>query len=295
MAINPLTAGGSGITKTLMDAQDRAREKAFDIQFNNLQNQAIKKINEEVERISDPEGTQKKLDGLKASMADLEERKAKIQEYMQANSINRENLITMTETTSKAMTEMKLGDLDFDALSKDEAEEINRLVAKLKDQGGTILQLRMPNMWDGDAVMRTKAALETVQEYTAVAGPLDDEGTPDDEMSNDNRRLLDSLDTLMTAAGTAADVATNVTYAGTQMLMDINERLADVQQEAKEMTVVEAGEKEEEIQRVKVKWATWLRAIELSFDASNAHFKQVQQQLTNGPQTDPGSIVSILG
>ncbi len=268
------------------------RNVSFNIQFNNLQNTIIDRMNSEVEDIIDAEGDQRKLDALDNSIKDLERRYDELVTYSYINDNNKETLNSMSAAGILAEAVFSVGDLNLSDLSADEVTSYEEQRDNLSALSNRLVDLSHPSIVDPNSATLLRSKIDELLSLSAVEGTIDDAGTS--PATNDNRAIADLLDEISDIAGDASDVATTLKAVATSLTNKIASKIKETELEKTDITVTRAEEIEYEIQMLRTENANFLRSIELSYEASARQTDNLVEALNTQREAPLGSILSIF-
>jgi hypothetical protein len=286
-------SGKNPLAGLLTNVSRQANNIAFNLQFNNLQNTVISRLNKETEKLTDASGNQRELDELKKSYDKTADQRNSIVKFAFSNEANGDlhsDLSSAISSTISALNGSSDGDSDNVSASELAAYETARdEIVSISDR---LVELNHPDFIDGNNVTLLRAQIEELLEYTAVEGVVDeaDSGSP----TNDNRAIYDLLDDITLTNTAASSVSTTLETSAKYLTSKLDQNLSDFKSEITEINVVRAGEIEYEIQMLKSKNANFLRAIELSFDAQAQNTNGIIDALNTEREIPKGSILSIL-
>jgi len=287
--ITPLSQTLDGL---ITNSGKQARDVAFNIQFNNLQNTAIDRMNGEIEKIANVDGNQRELDSLRKTYNKFVADRESIYKFAQTNQANRDRLNELTTLATDTLAAFSLGDSDTDNLSASELAAYQDNLTKITALSDRLVELSHPKFADGNNVTRLRAMVSELQDLTPVEGTIDAEGT--DPATNDNFAISDKLRDLVSVSGGASDTSLILEYSANDSIYFIDDKLKSIKREMDNVSVIRAGEIEYKIQIIRSKYATFLRSIELTFDSGSQGITQLSDALSTTRKPDPGSVLSIL-
>lgn len=283
---------GQRLDGLLTNTNSQAREVAFNIQFSNLQNTAIERLNKEIEDAANVAGNQRELDALRKTYNKFVADRESIVNFAFVNQSNRDRLNELTTLATNTLSAFSLGDTDVENLSADEVSNYETNLADIVALADRMVELSHPDFVDGNNITRIRSLVSDLQGLTAVEGVIDDEGT--DPATNDNLAISEFLSEIATASGGASDTSSTLETSARKNISLIDGKLKSIDAEMDEISVFRAGEIEFEIQMLRTEYANFLRSIEIAFDFGKQGTNALVEALEGGAEPDPGSIVSIL-
>ena len=266
-----------------------ASRAAFEQRFNAIQNGFINRMNKEIDEISD-DGTVERLAALQERRDDLFEYLKKAEDYRFGLETNKGRLweisLDATDASSAAQA-----DGDTSSFSQAEADQLNETKANLVEKMRNLRFLYFPgDISDSTFVNLIRQDADSLESLTAVAGTVDAEGT--ESTTNDNRALIDLLDTLSTRASNLSDSTDTLIGGVNQLVIDGQTELFDLEADMTEISAVEIARKTEEIEALKARYGNLLRAISISFEVSST----IGDALVTGttPPPDRTSILNLF-
>lgn len=274
--------------KQLAKANQALQKAAFESRFDTIQRGLLTQLNKEIQKVQDDgsereiELLQKKRDNLFNRIDDLKQ----VQFDLQSNSYR------LLEVNEEAIAATEAANLDAnDNLSDDEAAALNaakdELIAKLSNLHtfGT-----ETGITDGFIANRFRAYSQTLEGLTATAGVIDPEGTT--PATNQNRELIDALNTL--AANAAIDAeSTSYIFAQTgRLIIDTQKSAYDKEADLAELTAARIAQKQEEIENLEIRYTNLIRSISLAFEVQSG----MTDTLLAGTEFKPekGSILNLF-
>lgn len=288
----PINTGPNPLATLLTDVNRQARGIAFNIQFNNLQNTVLDRINKETQEIANVEGNQRELDELNKVISKLVEHRKTVVAFAYTNESNDDRFEDIASKATSALAFFSLGDADVSNLSESEKSTYETNLASIVDVSDLLVELSHPDIIDGNNVTRLRSQIDALRELTPEVGAIDDEGT--DPATNDNLAIKELLSEIATSAGVAAESSATLQVLAAKTIQSIDLKLREADKDRLEVSVLRTGEIEYELQVMRSKYATLLRSIELSFETSAQATDALANALDIGKEPELGSILSIL-
>jgi len=262
----------------------------FELNFNRIQNSMLRRLNDQIDEIANDPAPIRAQKELARKMGSVQEQLPLITAYTTGNEHNGAKLETLTSELSSLRALFSRDDDDTN-LTAAEATDVNtardEIVTRLKD----LYIVSHPDVSDGNVIGRLRDGLSSFESLTATDGIIDAEGT--DPTTNDNRAILDTVDQLISDVAVASEVTANTVSVSLNFKLTLLSKFAEYESKSTEITVVEAEKRNQEIENLKITNANLLKAISLSFEASNFLSEQVGAAL-QPPINQPGSILNIF-
>ena len=266
-----------------------ASRASFEQRFNVIQNGMIGQINKEIDKITD-DGTERRLAAIQKKRDELVEHLIKAEDYRFGLETNKfrlwESSLDATDAASAAES-----DGDTSSFTADEAANLNEAKTFLVEKIRNLRFLYFPSEFsDSTFVNLARQDANALEALTAEAGTVDAEGT--DPTTNDNRPLLDLMNTVATRAANLSESIDTLVGGVNQLIIDGQTKMYGLEADLAEISAVELARKTEEIEAVKAKYATLLNVISLSFEVNST----LGDMLVTGttPPPDRTSILNLF-
>ncbi|NQV45468.1 MAG: hypothetical protein HQ501_11215 [Rhodospirillales bacterium] len=273
----------------LTNTSAQARDIAFNIQFNNLQNTTIGRMNGEIEKVANVEGNQRELDSLRKTYNKFVADRASISKFGAVNQANRDRLTELGTLVSDTFTAFASNDENVTA---SELTTYNDNLTKISALSDRLVELSHAKFVDGNNITRIRTMVSDLQNLTAVEGIIDVDGT--DPTTNDNLAITDLLRDIVSVSGNAADTSQILEYLANDHIYSIDAKLRSTSKDMNEVNIFRSAEIEYEIQMIRTKYATFLQAIEISYDLTNQGTNALVDALKGYQKPEPGSFLSIF-
>lgn len=282
--VNDVTAG----IKQLAKANQSLQKAAFESRFDTIQRGLLTQLNKEIEKVQENgsereiETLQKKRDNLFKRVDDLKQ----VQFDLQSNSYR---LLEVNEDAAAATTAAN-ADAD-DTLSDDEAAALNtakdELIAKLRNLHSFGTET---GVTDGFIANRFRAYADALEGLTATTGAIDPEGTT--PPTNQNRELIDALNTLAANAATDAESTSYLFSQTGRLIVDTQKAAYANEADLAELTATRIAQKQEEIENLEIRYTNLIRSISLAFEVQSG----ITDTLVAGTEFKPekGSILNLF-
>lgn len=277
----------------LTSTQKQSRNVAFNIQFAALQNTVIDRINKEIIEAENVAGRQTELDRITSAAAKLNARRDAVAEFEFLNTANNGRFNDLTTLATNALIALEVGDADPDSLSEDEVSTYEEILASITTEANRLVELSDPEYFDGDHATKVKSIVSQLQALTPVAGTIDPEGTSEADSTNNNRQIIDLIGELSSSAAAGADTSATLNLMADNVLSRLDLKLRELEVDGTEITVERALEAEAEVERIRAKYATFLRAIEISFDLSTQGIDRISEALSQ-ERRGANTVLSFL-
>jgi len=288
--MNPLSTYGSSLGTVLSEISAGNFRFGFEQQFNQIQNTTVKRINSEIDRVVQNDDTPRRLAALERDYGKLEKNKALIDDFHFDMRANETRLATMQTDVADAIAAFSAVDGDTNLTTA----EITTLTAKrdaLIENTSALLLSIHPDITTPFVVRDVKNMYDTLKAMSPVAGVVDPAGSG--SPTNGNRQILDDLTTLSTLVGTAYDVTVTTSENAFDTSLSISASLAGKLSDMTQLSKVELGRRQEEIDAIKSKYGNILRVISVSYEGRINTLEQIGKSL-QGAQVAPGSILNIF-
>ena len=259
-----------------------ATRPSFELQFSQLQNTIIRRVNKEIKRLNESGASDRQRvaklqrDGLK-----LADSLPLVEVYRNGNSNNLSQIQRLIEDTD--ILANTLG--PDDAVSQAEVDAFNALRDEIVERLNNLPVLILPKIVDGKTIQTLKLRIDDLNALNPIVGSL-----------STDQANIDATATVLTLQShlTTARAATQNTI---DVALDLEEiiqaKQAEILADFTELTTVEAIRRATEIENIKGKFANILIAISLSFETnSNLAFELNKFLVPRRPA--PGSILNLF-
>jgi hypothetical protein len=250
----------------------------FDVQFSQIQNTLIRRVNDEIDKLSDDPSTDRKLSRLRAEGQKLLDVKPVIDKFL--SDFNN------TQETVKEISD-KLGGLN-DFLGADDSvtqEEVDAFVAErdiIADKINNLYVFSNVDIPNFDSVKNLKDQLDSFKALTPVVGT-----------KADNSAVTEGVIDLTTRSFNAEFLISNTIEQALDTSLNIQREFADIDIDILEIETVAFSEKEATINDLKADSANLLQIFALAFEGQAAFAENLANSLR--PQVPaPGSILNIF-
>tara|TARA_R110001606_G_scaffold276590_1_gene424741 strand:+ start:21793 stop:22644 length:852 start_codon:yes stop_codon:yes gene_type:complete len=238
---------------------------AFETRFNSVQRGLLQQRDREITKVTS-DGTERKVAELQKkrdALFDKAERLVSIQAELKTNALR---FLELRDTASTAIINADAD--DNQTLSEDEAAALNATVSALKEEIYKLNQTtQIPGITDGNLANRMRAELEILESFTAVAGPIDAEGSG--SPTNDNRNFIDALNTIAVRSENYANSTTTLVGGINQVITDANKKAYSTEADLAQLTAGELAAKEIEINDIENRYSTLIKMISLAFEVNS--------------------------
>ncbi len=279
---NPFAAAFSKIGQA-------ATRVAFETRFHAIQNGMLRRLNKEIEAVTD-DGTAQRIAALQKERDGIAETVPKIRRYNFGLITNRERFLEIRDDANGAVG-AATSDGDADNFSAVEADNFNAAAEAVIEKIRNLKMLYYPGISDGGLVQRLAQEAEELEAYTAVSGVVDATGT--DPMTNDNRNMLDLLDDISGHALIYSNSTNTLVGAASDMIIDYEAGLYGIEADMAEISAVELDKKEQQVEDLKMRYGNLLRAISLSFEVTSGYADYLADGVSP-PPPEKGSILNLF-
>lgn len=288
--MNPLSAYGLKLTSALSKLAAGSFRLGMETSFQSIQTTAIKRMNDEIDKVIANDDTPRKLANLEREYRVLEKNKVTIDAFAFDTQSNLLRLVRMNSDVSDAIAAFS----DVDDETNLTADEVATLTAKrdalISDTQALLLTVHS-DISTPFIIRDVKNYLTTLKDINPVVGVVDPAGTT--TPTNDNRSILDTLTTFSGLLSTAQTVADTTAETAFNMSLDTQAVLASKLSDMSELSDVELQKRQDEIDTIKTKYGNMLRSISLSFEARAQSLEKMTGAL--GEQEIPlGSIMNLF-
>ena len=250
----------------------------FELQFSQLQNTIIRRVNTEIARVNNTGASKRfEIEKLQKDGLKLADALPLIQAYRQGNANNLGQLQALLEETEALAA--SLGDDDIDQSEVDAFNaQRDLVVVRLTN----LFIFIHPDIADGKAIQFLKQEIDTLNALDPVVGT-----------QADNQAVIDGVETFQSKVITALTVTENTIDVALRLELGIQRKQAEILTDFEELTTVEQARKAQEIENIKIDFANILTAISLTFEA-NKNFAQELNKFLTPFVPEPGSILNIF-
>ncbi|MBI2585474.1 MAG: hypothetical protein HYW28_06310 [Rhodospirillales bacterium] len=250
----------------------------FELQFSQLQNTIIRRVNTEIARVNNTGASKRfEIEKLQKDGLKLADALPLIQAYREGNNNNLGQIELLQEDA--AALAASLGTDDVDQAEVDAFNAQRDLIVEKLDNLFIFIH---PDVVDGKAVQFLKEQVDTLNALTPVVGT-----------QADNQAVINAVATFQDQLDTAFTVTQNTVDVALRLELGIQRKQAEVLTEFEELTTVEQARKAQEIENIKIDFANLLTAISLTFEANKSFAQELNKFLTPFVP-EPGSILNIF-
>lgn len=264
------------IAVALAQAANAAARPTFELQFNQIQNTLIRRLNDEIDDVNQAGSSdQRRLDDINRQIGRLSETRPVLQEFRIATVNNQGNLEALGDEINAAITATG----DDATVTADEITAFNAARDAIVSRIDRLYNLTNPDIVDGRIVQKLKEDRDSVAAL---------------ELSDATRDAVrTSLASLQTEASVALTVVANTVQTTIDLELDTQGQVAQLQSEAVRLTEIDAVRRQTEIENLQARYANLLQAISISFETS-ATFAESLTETLSQPGPPAGSVVNIL-
>jgi hypothetical protein len=250
----------------------------FELQFSQLQNTIVRRVNKEIARVNDAGASKRfEIESLRKKGLKLADALPLIQAYRQGNHNNLGQIQRLQDDAAALAASLGADDVDQTEVDTFNAQR-DEIVARLNN----LFVFIHPNVVDGKAIQALKAEIDTLNALTPVVGT-----------QADNQAVIDAVATFQSKLNTANEVTQNTISLALHLDLNIQRRQSKILADFEELTTAEQARKAQEIENIKIDFANLLTAISLTFEANKNLPQELNKFLTPFvPQ--PGSILNLF-
>ncbi|MBL4615609.1 MAG: hypothetical protein JKY27_12140 [Magnetovibrio sp.] len=275
------------LAQRLATIHQAASGPSFELQFSQLQNTVIRRLNDEIQKVNEAGGSKAEMLKLQRDGRKLAENLPIVEKFLFDTESNKGRLSTIydkiTSLVSKFTDDANMSATDvanFNTERQETVDEMNRL-----------WQLSYVGFTDGDTIRRLKNDISVLEGLTPVEGVVDPEGT--DPATNANRSVLSSLETLQTQTSTAQTVTLN----SIKVIFDIHKGMISdmftIQADVTEINSSAQLAKLAEAEQIQLRYAALLESISLSYDVASSFSENLAKSLSS-PRPEKGSVLNLF-
>jgi hypothetical protein len=263
-------------------------KQAFEVRFDSLQRGILQRRDKEVAAVlaNDVEQQIATLEKKRNRLAERSNTLIEVQNDLKTNAIRLNDIAIAAQETIQA------ADADGNGtLSADEVAALNTALAEISGEVAKLkLTANVPEFTDGNLANRMRHDIETLAGLTAVEGVIDPEGT--EPATNDNRAILDTLDTITGRATTYSESSSILVFGLNQFIIDTQKSAFAAEADLAELTTAKLAEQNSKIEDLDIRYGNLIRAISLAFEVNSG----TADMLVTGTQPDPpkGSILNLF-
>jgi hypothetical protein len=282
----------SSFATSLSQMQSGASRATFNLQFNIIQNTAIKRLNQEVQGVlTDRQGDRKRTE-IANNIEKFQKQQVRASQYLQELETNTLRLQEVQGKVAGLILGFSLGNGNSSDVSAKEAKVFNSGRDELVSELEKLTEQSMPNTFDGDIVTRIHGIAAKLKPLVAKEGVL--EGEDVSPQTNDNGTIDRLLDDLSRQVLTALRVSEVTKGIGHNMFEYARSKLNTLQADQIKYNDLEAARRQEQIDEIKGRYANMLRAIELSFETQNAASERLANGLNINRELPLGSVLNMF-
>lgn len=285
MASSPIGSNGL-LAQTIANINQAAMGAKFELQFSQLQNTVIRRINIEIAGVNAAGGSLADELRLKREGKNFATQLPLIERFQFDTQTNNNRLGTIFNDISTAIGYFADGNI-----SSADVTNFNTTRQAAVDELNKLKQLSYVGFTDGNIIQRLKNQISTLQGLTPVVGVVDAAGTV--PATNVNRAVLTSLESLQTDTSTAQTVTTNSLSNIYDMRQTITAKLSEIQADVTAINSTQQIKKLAEVDQIKRKYSVLLKSISISYQGASGLSKSLNQALTVS-EPPKGSVLNMF-
>ncbi len=273
-----------GMAQAMVRNATAAKRPNFELQFNLLQNAAIKRLNEKIVAMTADDGlVNGKVDVfLNNTAKKLSTFKNDVNVFIFDNSRNISAAGELSSILDKMDTALSTNDT---ATFNTELAKLNETVGKTHESNGAPIGIVIP---DGTHAIRRDGLVtyNNAGTQTKATSFSDFASTADAQtaVNNAKSKLATITEVLLLKGEAAVDLRTKTEKNLTSAMLQI--------ETAK---IADNASKADEIAKLKMELGNFLKSLSLSFESSLSMSDQLAAKLFESPKLQPGSIVNLFG
>ncbi len=266
------------LSATLAGILSSATRPSFELQFNQLQNTIIRRVNKEIARVNDSGGSERhRADELRRQGLKLVDALPLIEAYRAGNSLNLGQLQLLIEEASALAASLGTDDVD-----QSEVDAFNAQRDVIVEHVTNLYVFIHPDVVDGKIIQSLKAEIDTLNALTPVVGT-----------QANNQAVIDAVASFQDKADVALTVTQNTVDLALGIEQNLQAKQVAILTEFEELTTLEQARKAKEIEDIRIDFANLLTAISISFEV-NASFAEELNKFLVPFAPEPGSILNIF-
>ncbi len=284
MASNSIGDNGL-LAQTVARINQAATGARFELQFSQLQNTVIRRLNKEIEGVNAAGGSKAEELRLKREGKNFATQLPLIERFQFDTQTNSNRLTTIYDQVSTMISYFTDGNI-----SSADLTNFNTTRQTVVDELNKLKSLSYVGFSDGNIIQRLKNQITTLQGLTPVVGIVDAAGAT---ATNANRAVQTSLEGLQTDVFTAQTVTNNSLVNIYDMRKTINAKLSEIQSDVTEINSTQQLKKLAEVNKIKQKYSVLLKSISLSYQVQSGIAKGLNQALTSEAPAK-GSVLNLF-
>ncbi len=278
--------GDNGLlAQTVARINQAATGARFELQFSQLQNTVIRRLNKEIEGVNAAGGSKAEELRLKREGKNFATQLPLIERFQFDTQTNSNRLTTIYDQVSTMISYFTDGNI-----SSADLTNFNTTRQTVVDELNKLKSLSYVGFSDGNIIQRLKNQITTLQGLTPVVGIVDAVGAT---ATNANRAVQTSLEGLQTDVFTAQTVTNNSLVNIYDMRKTINAKLSEIQSDVTEINSTQQLKKLAEVNKIKQKYSVLLKSISLSYEVQSGIAKGLNQALTSEAPAK-GSVLNLF-
>lgn len=286
MASGPISNVGS-LSQALATALHGNNKPEFELQFNQLQNTVIERLNKEIEKVNAAGGSKAEVLEMQREGRTLGENLPVVEKFLFDTQTNLGRLNTIS-TQVASMIGLFTDDANISAT---DLTAFNTARTEIVAELNKMQQLTYTGYTDGNIIQRLKNEIATLEALAPVEGIVDPAGTA--VPTNVNRDVQTALETFQTQVTTAQDVTLNTTYGIVDIRQDMITSMSVIQANITEINTSVQLRKAAEVDALKEKYGHLLNSISLSYEVSSGIADNLNKHLAK-IQPEKGSVLNMF-
>lgn len=275
---------------TFVRAASADQRAAFSLRFGQLQNTLIRRVNARIGELNASDPNRHKRLEIESKLKDLTDRTPGLQEFLKINQSNSLKLNGLLERVTELRATFLSEDLDNTTVTAAEAENFEETRDAAVEEIRNLWVVSNPEIAHTKQIENLFKVADELEAMSLDVGSVDPEGT---ENPNNNRQVLDYLDTLENKISTASTVALNNMALSNRLLVKIQQKAADLQADLSIMQAEDLERRNAEIDDLRAEFANALQILSLGFESQQNAADQLADSL-DGADPPKGSILNLF-
>ncbi len=265
----------SGVVQDLVRLSLVAARPAFELDFNNAQNQALARLDDKIQELQSTNFGSGKTALLRVKAARLERELVELRDYKERVSTNRLSVTDILASLSelRALADSSTA-TEFDAKRTEVLDSLDRLLTAVRSRFGAPDGLRSAKSDGTDAI----SSIVTNNFATPT----------------DVQNAQDTIDKLSATLSTASTILESNQDGASKLISSAERGIGDAKKRIDKIVSAERRARIDEIEGERDKVAQLLTSISLAFETNQAFGSFIAQSTVLKPGNDPGSVLNLF-
>ncbi len=265
----------SGVVQDLVRLSLVAARPAFELDFNNAQNQALARLDDKIQELQSTNFGSGKTALLRVKAARLERELVELRDYKERVSTNRLSVTDILASLSelRALADSSTA-TEFDAKRTEVLDSLDRLLTAVRSRFGAPDGLRSAKSDGTDAI----SGIVTNNFATPT----------------DVQNAQDTIDKLSATLSTASTILESNQDGASKLISSAERGIGDAKKRIDKIVSAERRARIDEIEGERDKVAQLLTSISLAFETNQAFGSFIAQSTVLKPGNDPGSVLNLF-